>query len=85
MEWYAVAGMTTMTVLMGLIGFRLAKDELLLRHKRILIGNYYKFIYSSTQLSAAIYLASCSISLFYPNHKQMRSYYVFALSIVSIA
>ena len=40
MEWYAVAGMTTMTVLMGLIGFRLAKDELLLRHKRILIGNY---------------------------------------------
>ena len=40
MEWYAVAGITTMTVLMGLIGFRLAKDELLLRRKRLLIGNY---------------------------------------------
>jgi hypothetical protein len=40
MEWYAVAGMTTMTVLMGLIGLRLAKDELLLRRKRLLIGNY---------------------------------------------
>ena len=40
MEWYVVAGITTMTVLMGLIGFRLAKDELLLRHKRILVGNY---------------------------------------------
>ncbi|HEX6281858.1 MAG TPA: hypothetical protein VFZ67_06480 [Nitrososphaera sp.] len=39
MEWYAVAGMTTMTVLMGLIGLRLAKDELLLRRKRLLIGN----------------------------------------------
>jgi hypothetical protein len=40
MEWYAVAGLTTMTVLMGLIGFRLAKDELLLRRKRLMIGNY---------------------------------------------
>jgi hypothetical protein len=40
MEWYAVAGMTTMTVLMGLIGLRLAKDEVLLRRKRLLIGNY---------------------------------------------
>jgi hypothetical protein len=29
-----------MTVLMGLIGFRLAKDELLLRRKRLMIGNY---------------------------------------------
>ena len=40
MEWYAMAGMTTMAVLMGWIGFRLAKDELLLRRKRLLIGNY---------------------------------------------
>jgi hypothetical protein len=40
MEWYAVAGITTMAVLMGLIGLRLAKDELLLRRKRLLIGNY---------------------------------------------
>jgi hypothetical protein len=40
MEWYAVAGLTTMAVLMGLIGLRLAKDELLLRRKRIMIGNY---------------------------------------------
>jgi hypothetical protein len=40
MEWYTVAGLTTMTVLMGLIGFRLAKDELLLRRKRLMIGNY---------------------------------------------
>ncbi len=40
MEWYAVAGLTTMTVLIGLIGFRLAKDELLLRRKRLMIGNY---------------------------------------------
>jgi hypothetical protein len=40
MEWYAVAGLTTITVLIGLIGFRLAKDELLLRRKRLMIGNY---------------------------------------------
>ena len=40
MEWYAVAGLTTVTVLMGLMGFRLAKDELLLRRKRLMIGNY---------------------------------------------
>jgi hypothetical protein len=40
MEWYAVAGLTTMTVLIGLIGLRLAKDELLLRRKRLMIGNY---------------------------------------------
>ena len=40
MEWYAVAGLTTVTVLMGLIGLRLAKDELLLRRKRLMIGNY---------------------------------------------
>ncbi|HET6808255.1 MAG TPA: hypothetical protein VFH28_04275 [Nitrososphaera sp.] len=33
MEWYAVAGLTTMTVFIGLIGLRLAKDELLLRRK----------------------------------------------------
>ena len=39
MEWYALAGITTMTVLMGLIGFRLAKDELLLRRKRLMISN----------------------------------------------
>ncbi len=40
MEWYAVAGLTTMTVFMGLIGLRLAKDELLLRRKRLMVGNY---------------------------------------------
>lgn len=40
MEWYAVAGVTTMTVFVGLIGLRLAKDELLLRRKRLMIGNY---------------------------------------------
>ncbi len=40
MEWYAVAGLTTMTVFIGLIGLRLAKDELLLRRKRLLIDNY---------------------------------------------
>ncbi len=40
MEWYAVVGITTMTVLMGMIGFRLAKDELLLRRKRLMISNY---------------------------------------------
>jgi hypothetical protein len=40
MEWYVVAGLTTMTVLIGLMGLRLAKDELLLRRKRIMIGNY---------------------------------------------
>jgi hypothetical protein len=40
MEWYAAAGLMTITVLIGLIGFRLAKDELLLRRKRLMIGNY---------------------------------------------
>jgi hypothetical protein len=40
MEWYAIAGLATMTVLMGLIGLRLAKDELLLRRKRLMIGDY---------------------------------------------
>ena len=40
MEWYAVAGLTTMTVFIGLISLRLAKDELLLRHKRLMIDHY---------------------------------------------
>jgi hypothetical protein len=40
MEWYVVAALTTMTVFIGLIGLRLAKDELLLRRKRLMIGNY---------------------------------------------
>jgi hypothetical protein len=40
MEWYAVAGLTAMTVFIGLIGLRLAKDELLLRRKRLMIDNY---------------------------------------------
>ncbi|HJU35676.1 MAG TPA: hypothetical protein VJ695_11200 [Nitrososphaera sp.] len=40
MEWYAVAGLTTVAVLMGLIGLRVVKDELLLRRKRIMIENY---------------------------------------------
>jgi hypothetical protein len=40
MEWYVVATLTTMTVFIGLIGFRLAKDELLLRRKSLMIDNY---------------------------------------------
>lgn len=40
MEWYAAGGLVTMTVLIGLIGLRVAKDELLLRRKRLLIGKY---------------------------------------------
>lgn len=40
MEWYSVAGLTTMTVFIGLIGLRLAKDELLLRRKRLMIDSY---------------------------------------------
>jgi len=40
MELYVIAGLTTVTALMGLIGFRLAKDELLLRRKRLTISNY---------------------------------------------
>jgi hypothetical protein len=40
MEWYTVAGLTIMTALMGLIGLRLAKDELLLRRKRPMVGSY---------------------------------------------
>ena len=40
MEWYAVLGLTTITVLIGLIGLRLAKDELMLRRKRVMIDNY---------------------------------------------
>ena len=40
MELYVIAGLTTVTALMGLIGFRLAKDELLLRRKRLMISNY---------------------------------------------
>ncbi len=39
MEWYALAGITTVTILIGLIGFRLAKDELILRRKGLIIGN----------------------------------------------
>jgi hypothetical protein len=41
MEWYAVAGLTTMTVLIGLIGLRLAKDELLLRRKRLVKTQHF--------------------------------------------
>jgi hypothetical protein len=40
MEWYVVAALTTMTVFIGLIGLHLAKDELLLRRKRLMIDNY---------------------------------------------
>jgi hypothetical protein len=40
MEWYTVAGLATMTALMGLMGVRLAKDEWLLRRKRLLIDKY---------------------------------------------
>jgi hypothetical protein len=40
MEWYTVASLGTMAVLIGLIGFRLAKDEWLLRRKRLLAYIY---------------------------------------------
>ena len=40
MEWYTAVSLGTLTVLMGLIGFRLAKDEWLLRRKRLMIGKY---------------------------------------------
>ncbi len=40
MEWYTVASLGTMTALMGLIGLRLAKDEWLLRRKRLMINKY---------------------------------------------
>ncbi|MDQ3717802.1 MAG: hypothetical protein M3311_01450 [Thermoproteota archaeon] len=40
MDWYAVVGLTTMAVFMSLIGVRLAKDELVLRRKRLIIGDY---------------------------------------------
>jgi hypothetical protein len=40
MEWYAVAGISTITALIGLVAFRLAKDEWLLRRKRLIIDKY---------------------------------------------
>jgi hypothetical protein len=40
MEWYAVAALSTITVLIVLIGFRLAKDEWLLRRKRLIVDKY---------------------------------------------
>jgi hypothetical protein len=40
MEWYTIAGLGTMTVLIGLIGFRVAKDEWLLRRKRLVLDKY---------------------------------------------
>jgi hypothetical protein len=40
MEWYTLASLGTMTALIGLLGFRLAKDEWLLRRKGLMIGKY---------------------------------------------
>jgi hypothetical protein len=37
MEWYAVGGLVTMMMLIGLLGIRLAKDERLLRRKILMI------------------------------------------------
>lgn len=37
MEWYALAGLATMTMLIGLVGLSLAKDERLLRRKILMI------------------------------------------------
>jgi hypothetical protein len=37
MEWYAVGGLVIMTMLIGLLGIRLAKDERLLRRKILMI------------------------------------------------
>jgi hypothetical protein len=37
MEWYAIAGLTAITMLIGLVGLRLAKDEQMLRRKILTI------------------------------------------------
>jgi hypothetical protein len=37
MEWYALAGLATMTMPIGLVGLSLAKDERLLRRKILMI------------------------------------------------
>jgi hypothetical protein len=40
MELYAVAGISTITALIGLVALRLAKDEWVLRRKRLIIDKY---------------------------------------------
>jgi hypothetical protein len=37
MDYYTIAGLATMALLAGLVGFRLVRDERLLRRKRVLI------------------------------------------------
>jgi hypothetical protein len=37
MDYYTIAGLAAMTLVAGLLGTRLAKDERLLRRKRVLI------------------------------------------------
>jgi hypothetical protein len=37
MDYYTIAGLAAMTLVAGLVGVRLAKDERLLRRKRVLI------------------------------------------------
>jgi hypothetical protein len=37
MDYYTIAGLAIMALVAGLVGFRLAKDERLLRRKRMLI------------------------------------------------
>jgi hypothetical protein len=51
MEWYTLASLGTMTALIGLLGFRLAKDEWLLRRKGLMIGKNTKFFLQPRQCS----------------------------------
>ena len=37
MDYYTIAGLAAMALVAGLVGFRLAKDEILLRRKRVLV------------------------------------------------
>jgi hypothetical protein len=37
MDYYTIAGLATMALVAGLVGFRLARDERMLRRKRVLI------------------------------------------------
>jgi hypothetical protein len=37
MDYYTIVGLATMAFVAGLVGLRLAKDERLLRRKRVLI------------------------------------------------
>lgn len=37
MDYYTIAGLAVMALVAGLVGLRVAKDEKLLRHKRVLM------------------------------------------------